>query len=188
MREYPTDYRWLQDSGTLERLTNPMHDLLVWDVEFMLQIDVEQFTRLDDQIIDITPFARSANGDYWAYVSHELPSQRIVRCYRDSYFGDRIADSLAELVFMQTVFMAGTEVLNTDSAWTVEEMVGNIRNVRSAFAQLFTSVMLKHLDDIVEANGRPPGSKTLIEGTLASKIVADIVPAYALGEELEWRG
>lgn len=182
--QLPTDFSTLSRSPLLARLRNPRDSAFVWDADFA-EVDPNCFTRLEDQIVEIYPFAKTAGGDFWGYLVSRLPDSDIYLFYRDSYEAEPIAGSFGEFVFRQAVTFASVENLS-DSEWSVESAREYLRRTMSDFREFLSQEMHDEVRRIVEADPETfDGWTSLISEQDAESLLHERVKIR--GEVLEWR-
>ena len=183
--QMPNDFRKLEESGLLQRLSDPNDSLFVWDADFSSDA-VDRFEKLDDQLIEIVPLASTGNGDFWGYVKDRLPESKIYEFYHDSYVAEPAAEGIGGFVFRQAVLFSGCENLD-EFDWTVATAKKYVDDTKVAFREFLSTEMSNALDRILEATPVTRGDwKTLILESDAEALVEELAGAGL--EELEWRG
>ena len=190
MIDWPSDYQNLKKTGLLNRLLDPKEPLKIWDVEFLSEQKVSSFERLDDQRVDITPFATTGAGHYWAYLTDSLPSPEIVLCYRDSYEAEYIARNMPDFIFKRTVEFAGNEGLGDSwGGWNVQLAKQMVSLVCSSFGALFTNEANVALERIANADSVQSnnGWTTLISENEANELIDRFAPTNRDPTVFCWR-
>jgi len=190
MIDWPNDYRRLLAGGLIERLIDPKDPLMIWDAEFLSLDQIHSFERLDDQVIEITPFAVTCGGDYWAYLTDSLPSPEIVLCYWDSYEAEYFAKDLSQFIFRQTLAFSGNEGLREGGGgWSVEDAKRIISLVCSDLGEFVPERMCDKLRQIVnEPNVHTAGEwTTLISERTSRQLTEELVVLDRDELSFEWR-
>ncbi|QDV51007.1 hypothetical protein [Gimesia fumaroli] len=190
MIEWPNDYRRLQVTGLLHRLTNSDDPIDIWDAEFLPEGKIDSFERLGDQKVEISPFAITGGGHYWAYLADSLPESDIVLCYRDSYEAEYYSRSIQDFIFKRTVEFAGNEELGDSSGWTQDTAKEAVSLVCSGFADILSREMLVELRSIANTVSAHSinGWTTLISESKAKEIIERLAPMKREDAIFEWRG
>lgn len=187
---WPLDYCRLDACALLDRLRSAEDPLFVWDVYFLHSEQIATYKPLDDQILDITPFATTSSGDYWAYATDRLPNPEVLLCYHDSYEAEVIARDIPGLVFRQTVAFAGSEDLGRKGGyWNFESARQYVEMLRSAFIHIMPTSMSIELQRIANSSAPFTFSRyaTLISENEARQIISDCVGLPNELGEVHWR-
>jgi len=148
MIDWPDDYRKLQETGLLARLTDPDDPLWVGDAEFMPEDEIVSYEPLDYQKVEIVPFAFTGAGDYWAYLPDALPGSDIVLCPHDSDEAEYDTACIRDFIFKRMVEFAGGTSLDGDGYWTPDNAKQAISRVCISFADFLSPEMLAELRSI----------------------------------------
>lgn len=197
MIDWPDDYRKLQETGLLARLTDPNDPLWVWDTRFMTDDQIVSYERFAGQKIEIVPFARTAGGDLWAYLADSLPTSDIVLCYHDSDEAEYDAVSIRDFIFKRTIEFAAVADLNEnadDCGWTPEIAKQDILRICSSFADFLSPEMRAQLHSIantVSFDSTPFGISdemitTLISESRANELIEKYAPLNREDPVFEW--
>ena len=191
MIDWPNDYHHLFADRLIERLIDPEDPLKIWDAEFLTLEQIESFECLDDQVVEITPFAVTCGGDYWAYLTENLPSPEIVLCYRDSYDAEYFAKDLSQFIFRQTIAFCGSEGLRQcGGGWSAEDAKRMISLVYSDLRAFVPERMRRKLRQIInEPYVHTAGEwTTLISESMSRQLIEQFVVLDRDELLFRWRG
>jgi len=178
----PDDLCRMIDSGLISRLRDPDDELYIYDMRIFPVDRMVPSILTEGQFFEITPIAKNGAGDYYGYISHELPDSIIYLFPHDDSEVDYEATTIVDLVYRQTIYFCHCQFI-ADGEVALEEARREVANIQREFRSFFSADQQKTLDDILS---RPPHEtlhRTLISKSTASVLLED---SAVHGEERLW--
>lgn len=135
MTELPADLKQLINAGVWDSFIKMSRKHPICDVRPYETDLIRDSLLVEDQLFEVTAFARNAAGDYWGYVTSELPNGPISLFYHDDPEVERETFRLIDFIFRQTIRLAGYKPLADDAA--IEAMRERILRIKKLFADYF---------------------------------------------------
>lgn len=180
----PSDLKLLIERGVIDEVQKQSETIRIYDVRFLAIADIRPSSLVEEQAFDVLPFAKNAAGDYWGFVSDELPFGNVTLFPHDYPEAKRECATVMDLIFRQTIRFASQRTLNT-SGVTAPDARRRIRAIAKTFSNYLDDNQVVLLNRICDKAPVQQGNYglTLISAQDAAEILigTDIDAA-----EIDW--